>query len=628
MKQLSLLFLFVAFPLLAQDIQWEKSYGGRQAEYLFDVQPTADYGFVLAGSSLSLKSGNKTEAANGDLDYWIWKMDENGSEDWQKSFGGSGSDLLVSIKNTNDGGFILGGTSNSSKGFNKADDAFGGNDYWIIKLNAKGSEEWQKTFGGSGQDDLVSICPTRDGGYIIGGTSASNNNGSKTSKSSGNMDYWIIKIDTNGKEEWQKSFGGKYADMLKTIAPTTDGGYILGGYSNSPESVEKAHGNYGSGSDFWVLKLDDKGHVQWQQTLGGDKDDQLFAVQQTYDKGYIIGGNSNSGATGNKSKTNRSGTDFWVIKLHQDGQMDWQETYDFGKVDILTSLVENDDHSFLIGGYARSEGKGDEGTNDYIAVKISEKGDKLWDRTVGSDGVDILRKVIETRDGGYLMAGTSNPSPPTSKGGKKGNGNFNNNIKNENIAAADQLNQEMDKTVGDATNKANDYYKEQTGNFTDGINKAIGQDKDSPIKMGVGAPGDAFKSGNIGENTLDKLGGAMAQSGPKPGLRASRDKKTNLGNNDFWVVKLKDKDKKIKDAKKIEAFPNPTQQYTNVIVGFDYTKGNISVYDLSGRQLQDYKVSERTIPVDLGNYPEGIYIVKVATDKGEVSLKVIKGVKQ
>lgn len=103
----------------SQDILWEKSYGGKHSEYLFDAQPTADYGFILAGSSLSNKTGNKTGENNGDLDYWVWKMDEKGELDWQKSFGGSGFDLLQSIKITRDGGFILGGTSSSNANFQK-----------------------------------------------------------------------------------------------------------------------------------------------------------------------------------------------------------------------------------------------------------------------------------------------------------------------------------------------------------------------------------------------------------------------------------------------------------------------------------------------------------------------------
>jgi hypothetical protein len=177
MKHLSRCRTFLLFSLLcassasfAQDILWEKSYGGKHADYLFDAVPTADYGFILAGSSLSVKSGNKTEDNRGDLDYWIWKMDEKGDLDWQKSFGGTGMDMLHSIRLTADGGFILAGTSNSPKGLDKKDDSRGGNDFWIIKLDAGGGEQWQKTIGGAMQDDLVMVSQTRDGGFILGAT--------------------------------------------------------------------------------------------------------------------------------------------------------------------------------------------------------------------------------------------------------------------------------------------------------------------------------------------------------------------------------------------------------------------------------------------------------------------------
>ncbi|MDR6969110.1 hypothetical protein J2X31_003137, partial [Flavobacterium arsenatis] len=132
--------LLLPLGLSAQDILWEKSYGGRHAEYLFDIQPTADYGFILGGSSLSMKSGNKTDPGSGDLDYWIWKMDEHGGAEWQKSFGGGASDLLQSIRTTHDGGFLLAGTSNSPKGFQKTVEGHGGNDYWVVKLDAKGDQ--------------------------------------------------------------------------------------------------------------------------------------------------------------------------------------------------------------------------------------------------------------------------------------------------------------------------------------------------------------------------------------------------------------------------------------------------------------------------------------------------------
>lgn len=541
-KKLLVGFLVLLFvPLHAQDILWEKSYGGKHAEYLFDAIPTPDYGFILAGSSISNKNGNKSDNNKGDLDYWVWKMDERGGLDWQKSFGGSGTDLLQSITLTNDGGFILAGTSTSNKSEDKKEDAHGDADFWIIKLDAKGGIMWQKTIGGVGQEKLQSIACTKDGGYIIGGSSSSDKNTfskeenppyQKSENSRGNLDYWVVKLSANGTPEWQKTIGGKYFDELKSIEQTIDGGYILGGYSNSPISGDKTADNFGLG-DYWIVKLDETGNISWQKTIGGDKDDNLFTLIQTKDKGYLLGGNSNSNATNSKKKGNGKGTDFWIVKLDESGEIIWQETYDYGKVDVLTSIVENEDHTFLIGGYAQSEasssstskdgingklGKSSdkEGINDYIALKIKDNGEEIWTQTVGSKGTDILKRLIETRDGGYLLAGTSK-----------------------------------------------------------------------------------------GEQ--------------------SRDKGSSIGENDFWVVKLKDKTKKEKTKVAIEAYPNPAESFINTLVNYDYNDGWAILYDLNGRQLQKIELhGENTIPIQLENIPSGVYIVNIKTNNGENSVKIIK----
>jgi len=515
----------------AQDILWEKSYGGKHSDYLFDAQPTPDYGFILAGSSLSKKTGNKTDDGNGDLDYFVWKMDEKGELDWQKSFGGSGADLLQSIRLTHDGGFILAGNSDSQKGLHKKDSCRGHEDFWIVKLNAKGAEQWQRTIGGSGQELLQSIAPTADGGYIIGGSSSSEKSSKlksgaddpfgKKADSFGNLDYLVVKLDSEGKIEWQKTYGGQYADQLRSIVQTRDGGYLLGGSSNSPESGNKSEKNYGQ-SDYWVFKLDTKGELEWQKVYGGEGDDQLQALLQSKDGNYLLAGSSSSATSGNKNASNGKGTDFWMLKIDASGEILWQKTYDIGKADLLTSLEENTDGSLLLGGHAQSEAsaskkKDKEGINDYIAIKTDSNGEEQWTQTVGGNGEDILRKAVETRDGGYLLAGTSMSS-------------------------------------------------------------------------------------------------------------VSRDRYTGKGRNDFWVVKLKDRKKKEEKKNPIEAYPNPTLHYSNVIVGYEFEKGTATVYDISGRQLQHFDIHERTVPVDLGVMPEGIYIVEIRTNVQEDSVKIVKAI--
>ncbi|WP_264538526.1 T9SS type A sorting domain-containing protein [Flavobacterium sp. N1736] len=550
MKKIYLLLVFV-FPLLSwsQDILWEKTYGGIHSDYLFDAQPTADYGFILAGSSLSNKTGNKEENNNGDLDYWIWKMDESGNLDWQKSFGGSGFDLLQSIKITRDGGFILAGTSNSSNDFQKKDNNKGSTDFWVIKLDAKGNEQWQRTIGGSGQDELVCAFQTKDGGYMLAGSSSSSPELGNTTthyqpldtkpdvyikseKSRGNMDYWIVKLNKSGVIEWQKTYGGDYADLLRSMEQTKDGGYIIGGYSNSPQSGDKTAPQKGIG-DYWILKISDVGTIEWQNTYGGNGDNQLYTIHQTEDDGYIVGGNSNSTSPlTSLGGMVSNGTDYWVLKLDEKGDVLWSKTYDFGKTDILASLVENADHTYLIGGYSQSEHKFSKGDivqktagiipkredkeSGYIALKIDKKGEEIWKRIVGSNGEDIMQKLFETRDGGYLMAGTSKSD-------------------------------------------------------------------------------------------------------------VSKDKNSSIGGNDFWVVKIKDKQKPEKSKSKgIEAIPNPVVSFTNIIIGYEYEKGTVTVVDMAGRLLQQFPITTRTVPVDLSRYPEGIYVINVKTNVQSDGVKVIR----
>jgi hypothetical protein len=433
LKQLVFSLGLITTTSNAQDILWEKSYGGKHAEYLFDAQPTADYGFILAGSSISGKTGNKEDASKGDLDYWVWKMDEKGDLDWQKSFGGTGVDLLQSIRITSDGGYVLAGISNSKKGLDKQEDCKGNDDFWIIKLNAKGNELWQKTIGGSGQEKLHSITITSDRGYLLAGSSASykslkSSTGiedvyGKTENTRGNLDYWVVKLKNDGTVEWQKTFGGKYVDELKGVAILKNGNYLVAGTSNSSVSGDKTEENLGL-NDYWLLQLDPFGNLVWQKTIGGTQDDNLFTVTATKDGGFIVGGNSNSSTSTTKTRGSEKGSDFWVVKFDAESSIQWQESYNYGEYDVLTSIIENIDETYLIGGYAQSEInssnssslskvkkgiKGDkEGINDYIALKINAKGEEIWTQTAGSNGEEVMRKMLETRDGGYLLTGTSN----------------------------------------------------------------------------------------------------------------------------------------------------------------------------------------------------------------------------
>jgi len=232
------------------------------------------------------------------------KLDSTGNIQWQNTIGGSGYDQLYSIQQTSDGGYILGGYSNSGISGDKTESSQGDYDYWVVKLDAIGNIQWQTTIGGNDADWLYSVQQTTDGGYILGGYSLSDISGDKTEGTQGGNDYWVVKLDASGNIQWQNTIGGNNDDNLSSIQQTTDGGYILGGYSYSDISGDKTENSQGS-DDYWVVKLNASGNIQWQNTIGGSGYDQLYSIQQTSDGGYILGGYSESNISGDKTENSQ-----------------------------------------------------------------------------------------------------------------------------------------------------------------------------------------------------------------------------------------------------------------------------------------------------------------------------------
>ena len=241
------------------------------------------------------------------------------STQWQKSLGGTNNDQAYSIQQTTDGGYIVAGWSSSIDG--DVTGNHGGNDYWVVKLNSSGTIAWQKSFGGSNDDYAYSIQQTNDGGYIVAGWSRSNDGDVTGHYGTTNYyDYWVVKLNSTGTIEWQKSLGGSDHDYAYSIWQTTDGGYIVTGrsYSNDGDVT----GNHG-GDDYWVVKLNSTGTIAWQKSLGGTNNDQAYSIQQTNDGGYIVAGRSYSN---DENVTGHHGTanyyDYWVVKLNSTGTIE------------------------------------------------------------------------------------------------------------------------------------------------------------------------------------------------------------------------------------------------------------------------------------------------------------------
>ena len=395
-----LIALTSAFTLHAQVapyIEWQKCLGGSIGEPAYSIQQSADGGFVVAGYSWSIDgdvSGN-----HGLSDYWIVKLDTAGNLVWQKSFGGSNNDVAWAMDQTADGGFVVAGYSRSNDGDITSN--AGLTDYCIMKLDAAGNLEWQKSLGGSDDDWAYAIRQTTEGGFIVAGHSKSNDG--DVSGNHGDWDYWVVNLDVNGNLLWQRSLGGSDEDEAYAVVQTADGGFVIAGGSDSNDG--DASGNHGDG-DAWIVKLDLNGNLLWQKSLGGSGDDYAYSIQQTTDGNLIVAGSSPSN-DGDVSG-NHGHTDYWIMKLDDSGNLLWQKSLGGSDYDQVNSIQQTIDGGFIVAGYSYSS-DGDvsvnHGLNDYWIVKLDTAGNLVWKESLGGSDYDQANSIQQSADGGFIIAG-------------------------------------------------------------------------------------------------------------------------------------------------------------------------------------------------------------------------------
>lgn len=339
---------------LAQNIIWQKVTGGFQDDNLVKSINTSDGGILSAGNSFSGISGNKTTAnydpLNNTTDIWVVKLNATGSIEWQRSYGGTYWDFIADIKQTSDKGFIIGAYSSSGISGNKTENNIGAYDYWIIKTDSTGIIEWQNTIGGFGFDQLTSIIQTADNGYLAGGYSQSGTGADKIENSINNsLDYWVVKLDSTGNISWQNTIGGVITDELLSVVQTKDGGYLLAGWSDSNISGDKTLGVFGN-ADYWLLKINSTGNILWQKVFGGNKYDECNTVKITPDNEILLSGYSNSDSSGNKfSHTHDSipvAGDYWIILLDSVGNKLWEQAYGGAIGDVCWGSLVENSNSF------------------------------------------------------------------------------------------------------------------------------------------------------------------------------------------------------------------------------------------------------------------------------------------
>ena len=325
------------------NLQWQKTLGGSGDDRGSDIVQTADGGFAIFGFSQS-NDGDVTENA-GASDFWILKLDASGNISWQKSFGFSGADDGISIIETNDNGYLITGvldvTASGGLGTSKTfATKHAGGDYWAIKLNATGDKQWSKFYGGTFTDTPNDVIQTSDNGYILVGSSDSDD--VDISNNKGSYDFWAIKISETGTLQWEKSFGGSEIDEASGITNTNDGNYIIVGDTRSNDiNVSKNNG----AADLWVIKISPLGELIWEKTFGGNSFDVARSITKTQDNGYLISGSSRS-SNGDVSNNNGQ-NDAWILKIDADANLQWQKTIGGTDIDFAFDVIELNDKSII-----------------------------------------------------------------------------------------------------------------------------------------------------------------------------------------------------------------------------------------------------------------------------------------
>lgn len=326
-----------------------------------------------------------------------------------KTYGGSGMDEANSVVEATDGAYVILGSTRSNDG-DITDKSGNDSDYWLIKIAKTGELIWSKTYGGSDDESAARITKSSDGGYLLSGYTTSNDG--DVSGNEGFQDYWIVKVDASGTILWDKNFGFLGSDQAFKAFETSDGGYFITGFFDV--SASGGAGNdlqrgvlHGVG-EYWGIKLDANGVKEWRRYFGGTNNDRSYDAWETADGGFLMTGTSESI---DFDKIDPKGSyDYWAVRITANGDLLWTKAFGGAEIDNSYASVKTADGNYIMVGDSRSSDQdvtSPHGNADAWMVKFDDNGSMIWQKSFGGSQFDTAHSIVQRSNGDYILSGHS-----------------------------------------------------------------------------------------------------------------------------------------------------------------------------------------------------------------------------
>ncbi len=393
-----LLFSFFLQFCYAQPILWQKNIGGSSFDNASYFENTTDGCYLVVGTTRS-NDGDLAGRDSYSSDMFVSKVNSKGKIIWKKFIGGSLNDEGNFVKVTSDGGYIIVGSAESNSDIISGH--HGKKDFLVVRMDALGKILWAKCYGGKGNETANSVIQTKDGGFVVVGTTGSNTDQVKRNR--GGNDCWVIKLDWKGELTWEVSLGGPTNENVVDVLDVDDGYLICGSTDSDQIGEAKNHGK----TDILLAKINTVGGVDWHKMIGGDSFDEPHGLTLSFKKEIMLVGTtfSNTGDV----KSNKGRGDIWVISMDKFGKIVWEKTYGGTMDEGGNAISQSFDGNFLIAGTTGSSDgdlKEHKGLYDAWAIKINPKGDIVWQKVFGGNANDNFKIIKEIPNGDYLGVGT------------------------------------------------------------------------------------------------------------------------------------------------------------------------------------------------------------------------------